>query len=308
MTPPTPEGIPGDIEYLRLPRPAELFERRAKRLRELAPGHPMGELLEALADLAKAQRSALSWIDASPGAAELPAEVPLRATSWQRHRDWLACLSFLVGELRRGSWPGPAQAALGKLSGASPQELEALANDILAGAPAQADLAAALFVAAALQVYFTALAATLLPARVARSHSGCPVCGSPPVAGVVLGDDKLRYLTCSLCGSEWNLTRIQCWLCRKTGGISYLSLEGTDRGLRAEACASCGGYLKLFYRERSPKAEPLADDLASLALDFAAAEEGWARSGVNLFLIGGTGARVAPRRERPPDAADPKAF
>ena len=134
------------------------------------------------------------------------------------------------------------------------------------------------FTAAALQVYFTALAADLPGGLVERVPSGCPVCGSPPVAGVVMGDDKLRYLTCSLCSSEWNLTRLQCWRCRSTGGISYLAIAGED-GVKAEACASCGAYVKLFYREQMPAAEPLADDVASLTLDLLAAQEGWAAAG-----------------------------
>jgi FdhE protein len=107
------------------------------------------------------------------------------------------------------------------------------------------------------------------------------------VAGVVLGDDKLRYLCCSLCGSEWNLVRIQCWSCRGTGGIRYLGVAGDDAGTKAEACESCHAYLKLFYREKMPDADPLADDVASLTLDLLAAQDGWARSGVNLFLLGG---------------------
>jgi formate dehydrogenase maturation protein FdhE len=36
-----------------------------------------------------------------------------------------------------------------------------------------------------------------------------------------------------------------------------------------------------------PSVEPLADDVASLTLDLLAAQDGWSRSGVNLFLLGG---------------------
>jgi FdhE protein len=162
-----------------------------------------------------------------------------------------------------------------------------MADGVLAGTPATTDLAAAPFVGAALQVYFSSLASTLAAAQVARSEGGCPVCDSPPVAGLVLGDDKLRYLSCSLCGAEWNLTRIQCWSCRGTGGIRYLGVAGDQGAVKAEACGACGAYLKLFYRERMPDAEPLADDVASLTLDLLAAQEGWGRSGVNLFLLGG---------------------
>ena len=88
MTIAPPEGLPGEIEYLRLPRPAALFERRARRLRELAPGNPLQEFLEALADLADAQRAALPRIGPAAAPRELAAEVPLRAQpSWAARRS-----------------------------------------------------------------------------------------------------------------------------------------------------------------------------------------------------------------------------
>ncbi len=37
--------------------------------------------------------------------------------------------------------------------------------------------------------------------------------------------------------------------------------------LRAECCPGCNSYLKQNYLENDAAAEPLADDLASLALD-----------------------------------------
>lgn len=285
-----PPGVPGDIVYLRLPRPAELFERRGRRFRELAPGNPMGEFLEALADVTDAQAAAFARLPsppAAPPADAVPTSVPLRATTWTRDPSWREALSSLVGALRTRSWPAPAALALRRLSQAWPEELEAMADGVLSGTPASTDLAAAPFVAAALQVYFTALAATLPADAIEGSEGGCPVCDSAPVAGVVLGDDRLRYLACSLCGSEWNLTRIQCWSCRSTGGVRYLGVAGDTGGIKAEACSACGAYIKLFYLDRMPSAEPQADDVASLTLDLLSAQDGWGRSGVNLFLLGG---------------------
>ncbi len=283
-----PPGVPGEVVYLRLPRPAELFARRARRFRELSPGNPMGEFLEALADVADAQAAAMARLPA--GGEDAPsgtAVAPLCATSHARSPAWRDALAAIVEALKRRPWPAPAVQALRRLAGAWPEELEAMADGVLAGMPAATDLAAAPFVGAALQVYFTTLASRLSPDRVERSEGGCPVCDSAPVAGVVLGDDKLRYLSCSLCGSEWNLVRIQCWNCRNTGGIRYLGVAGDDGAVKAEACSTCGAYLKIFYREKLPLAEPMADDVASLTLDLLAAQEGLGRSGVNLFLLGG---------------------
>jgi FdhE protein len=138
-------------------------------------------------------------------------------------------------------------------------------------------------VGAALQAYFAALAAGLDAPQVEPADTGCPVCGSPPVAGVVRGDDRLRYLSCALCGSEWHLPRVHCAACRGNAGIVHFSVEG-DEGAKAEACDLCGGDVKLFDLEKRPGAEPLADDAATLALDLLMAEEGYGRAGVNLLL------------------------
>ncbi len=54
---------------------------------------------------------------------------------------------------------------------------------------------------------------------------------------------------------------------------------------KAEACDRCHTYLKLFYLEQNPRAEPFADDVATLSLDLLMSEAGYARSGVNLFLL-----------------------
>ncbi len=247
----------------------------------------MGEFLDALGDVAEAQADALGSVPPALPVTLPPEGPPLRSMSHVRDPAWREALASIVASLRSRPWPGPAAAALRRLAGAWPEELEAMADGVLAGTPAATDLAAAPFVGAALQVYFSSLASVLPVEAVPRSEGGCPVCDSPPVAGLVLGDDKLRYLCCSLCSAEWNLTRIQCWNCRGTGGIQYLGLAGDEQGVKAEACGTCGAYLKLFYRERMPDAEPLADDVASLTLDLLAAQEGWGRSGVNLFLLGG---------------------
>jgi len=280
-------GLPGEVVYLKLPRPAELFERRARRFRELAPGNPMGDFLEALADVAIAQARAVARVPPHPPGRELATSVPLRALAWARDPAWRGVLTSLVEDLGGRQWPGGAGGALARLAGSRPEELESMADGVLSGTVAIPDLAAAPFIGASLQVYFGVLASRLPSDRVERSEHGCPVCGSAPVAGVVLGDDRLRYLHCSLCGSEWNLPRIQCWNCRSTGGIRFLAVAGDPGGLKAEACSACGAYLKLFYREKMPSVEPLADDVASLTLDLLAAQDGWARSGVNLFLLGG---------------------
>jgi len=122
---------------------------------------------------------------------------------------------------------------------------------------------------------------------VARRPSGCPRCGGPPVAGLLLGDDRLRYLVCALCATEWHHTRAQCVLCHGSGALDYRSVEGDPGPARAEACRACRAWLKLLDVERAPRLEPVADDVATLRLDLLMAEEGLPRLGWNLYLVPG---------------------
>jgi FdhE protein len=292
--PPSGAGELSEIPHLRLPDARLLFHRRAERFAALAAGHTLQEYLELLAMLATAQRAAIETLQpALPSA--LTRERPLDAATFRRGPEWLAALTVILDELSATEVPEESRTALDLLATLPPPELEALADRVLANAVAGADLAAAAFVAAALQVYFTGLAAQLAPAAAPRVRDGCPVCGSLPVSGIVLGDDKLRYLVCSVCAAQWHHTRVQCTACHEGKGLTYFELTGERAAaarippgyVKAEACPACKAYTKLFYVEKAPALEPFADDVATLALDLLMAEEGWARHGVNLFLIPG---------------------
>jgi FdhE protein len=111
----------------------------------------------------------------------------------------------------------------------------------------------------------------------------CPVCGAPPVAGVIDGTTRLRHVACSLCGAEWNVRRVTCVACDADARLAYFHVEGED-GAQAEACEECGGYLKLFDLERRPGVEPMADDAATLALDLLMADAGFWRLGASPLL------------------------
>ncbi len=282
-------GTPGEAPYLRLPRAAVVFERRAARLEALAQGHAAADWLATLARLCQAQRIAAHAVPASLAGRDLPPSLPLRASEWRRGAEWRAALAVILDQMRAAPLPAPARRAAGRLEGADPDELEALADALLGGSGAPPDAAMTPFLAAGLQVYWTSLAEQLAPDLVERSSPGCPVCGSPPVAGVVHGDDKVRYLCCSLCATEWHLLRVQCASCRSTAAVSYFAIEGDAGGVKAEACDACGTYLKIFYRERSPSADAFADDAATLALDLLMAEQGYSRGGVNAFVAISTG-------------------
>jgi FdhE protein len=282
-------SLPDDIVPVRLPDPARLFAARAARCRALAPGHAVAGYLELLGAIADAQDAACGEMPLSPIGHSLLWPVPLAADTCPRTEGWRRALDRIVGGVSSVPVPAETTAALARLRGMSVVEREQIAAAVLElpGA-ADADPAVSVFVAAALQVHWSTLAA-LVPRGTASPDLGgrCPVCGSAPVAGTILGDRPLRYLTCSLCATAWHLTRLVCSHCGSTADLSYFAIDGAAPAVKAEACGRCDRYLKLFYLERIPGADAVADDVATLALDLRMADEGFSRVGVNLFVSAG---------------------
>lgn len=291
------ESAAGDIPELRLPAP-RLFADRARRLRQLADGHSLADYLRFTAHLAEHQQALLDRLEGIP----LPkddflarcreyAMPPLAPAGWARHPVWLTTALDLAEALLPHA-PEAARAALARIGKGPDSWLEAQAQALLEGRFHQADLACAPVIGAALQAYWTHLAGHLLSADVARpEHPNlCPVCGSHPVASVVRiggAENGLRYLHCALCGSEWHVVRSKCSNCDNTRDMGYYSVEGSPGVVRAETCPECRTYLKVVHQDKDPQADPLADDLASLALDLLVGEQGYAKSGMNFFMIHG---------------------
>lgn len=289
------EAPTGEIRFLFLPG-RDLFARRAERFRVLSPGHPVGEYLDFLALLADAQQEAL---DRFP---PLPPPTPeeqslcrqhgmplLAARSWPRNPAWREGLALILHRMVEAPLPEAARQAATGLISAGESRLEEIAGRILAGAPATISPQELPFVAAALQAYWVHLATALGEGAFARLEEGgvCPVCGSSPAVGIVHANGSeqgLRYLSCSLCASQWHMVRLKCSVCEATEGLGYYSLEGTDGAVKAESCPDCNTYLKLLYLAKDGRMEATADDLATLALDMLMDEAGKARGGPNLFL------------------------
>jgi FdhE protein len=266
------------------PVPAAIFEKRSTRLQFLAPGHMLGEYLEAMARLAKAQQAALR-IYASRDT-ERPMQPPLLSACHAGVEGILReTLDVIISEMQPAPLPEESRAALSRLISAAPGDLMSTAKAILERNYDSIDFAASPFLASALQVYWTDLASRVKPEAKERVSYTCPVCGSPPVAGVILSDRKLRYLCCSLCATHWYVPRLTCTNCGSTAGLSYFVVEGDRDGIKAEACSQCRTYLKLFYLESNPDADSFADDLATLALDVLMSDKSYCRIGVNLFLL-----------------------
>jgi len=80
------------------------------------------------------------------------------------------------------------------------------------------------------------------------------------------------------------MVRVTCSQCQATNGITYHSIEGVSDAIRAEPAYSCRCYRKIFYQEKDMGVEPVADDLASLALDLLMSEAGYHRGNGNPLL------------------------
>lgn len=274
--------VPGEIQEARLPVPERVFGARAARLEALAAGHPAAPFLALLARLARGQEAAVREVrcGARPGAAP-----GTHGSRLETGPEWRAMLRVVLGAVRGLELPAPAQEAIARLHAAPEAELESLAAGVLAAHPV--DLATAPFVGAALQAQFSALAAGLDAAALPLAQAVCPACGFAPVAATVGGVDRLRYVTCGLCATEWHVPRVQCAVCRSTERISYYEIADAPPGVKAEACGSCHAYLKVFDLQHVTGAEPLADDAATLVLDVLLGEQGWRRAGRNLLAPAG---------------------
>ncbi len=289
----------GEIRFLFLPK-HDLFSRRAERLRLLSKGHALGDYLAFAAMIADAQQEALNrfTVTSLPGPAEqarcCDQGMPLLdARSWQRDTAWRKALAMILQQMSDAALPAAARDAVTSLMQEGEAALEETADRILAGEFADVSPQELPFIAAALQVYWAQMASSLQEHVFSRLERGglCPVCGSHPSVGIVKSDGAeqgLRYLSCSLCASEWHLVRLKCSSCETTRGIDYHILEGSNGAVKAESCGECNTYLKLLYLGKDPHREATADDLATLSLDLLMNNEGKARRGPNLYFHPGT--------------------
>jgi FdhE protein len=299
---------PGQIEALaheafprvRLPARSGPFAARALRLRQLAApgtiGHAIGDYLRLMAALAEAQAATLATLDPSlPTLAELERarthRMPsIEARGWPREPAWRTLAAQLSDQVAAtADIPESARHELSEVSALPPEWLEAQADAILADRRGEIELAAAPFVMAALQTWWVALASRLTEEVVpALEVPGvCPTCGTLPVASIVRADRRsqgYRYLHCALCATEWHLVRVRCSHCQSTEGIAQHSIETGPEAIRAESCERCHTYRKILYQEKDVSVEPVADDLASLALDLLMGEAGYHRGSTNPLL------------------------
>ncbi|RDI98248.1 formate dehydrogenase accessory protein FdhE [Dyella solisilvae] len=292
-------------EPIVLADPATRFAATAKRLAKLADGHPMEAWLRFMAALAEAQHAVATTL--APASSLNTASVaqavnarlpPLAADGHERDPSWREGLASLLDHIERSELPPAARDAIEQLRRSDAAALDKLADQFLRGGLSAADAAAAVYVAAALQVYFTCSAARLKAddLRLLEERSLCPCCGSPSVDGLITATGVTpgtRFLFCSLCSTAWNHVRAVCITCGGTRRLSLHGIEGDIGVIKAETCGDCHTYAKLIYQVQDTQVDPYADDLASLGLDILVTEAGYARHAPNPLLLVGDDEAVA---------------
>lgn len=280
-----------------LPRPAELFLKRAERFAQIAPGHELQPYLEFLGLLSRVQHDVQNDLPLPT----LPSEHRLATARTngmpplsygQVELDEVADLTFsaLLDRLRPLDLTDAARAAVRALSAASVETRRlAMQAILLDEVPADA-IAEHVLAAAATQVQLARLAARLDVASLARvADAACPACGGPPVTSMVVGWEGAhgtRFCTCSVCATHWHVPRIRCLPCGAEKGITYQSIEGGDDTIMGEACDACRSYVKMLHHFKNTALDPVADDVGSLGLDLTLARDGFQRTSANPFLIG----------------------
>jgi FdhE protein len=275
----------------------------------------MREYLLFVAAIAGAQQQAIEALPALdlPDGSQLQTNLdrfgaPLPAVGWSRSPRWQEALRGILERLSP-ELQSAARDPVRRLAAESDAFYESQADRLLGGITVGLDLAAAPLIAAALQVYWVRLVSETAERFGAsifqRPAPGplCPCCGVRPTASVVRiggAEGGYRYLHCALCSAQWHLVRVKCSHCLGTKGIHYQALDPVDAAgskpalerapivaVRAECCDECGHYLKILSMEKDPDIDPVADDLATVALDLLVSEAGKTSAGTNLMLLYG---------------------
>ena len=239
------------------PPPADLWERRLRRIDVLSPLHPeAADLLRFFRVLTEFQRGLACRREEHT--APLPGD-----------------LDLLLALVEREGPPGLA-ARVPEIRGMSMSDKAAL----LGGAGSGTDAVGAFF-ARSVAAPFAAIR-TAGPPRPGR----CPCCGEAPAVAVLRDDREAeairRSLVCSLCATEWEHLRVSCPACGEEDPAKLPRFTATALPwIRVDACDTCGAYLKAVDLSKEPEADPIVDELAAAALDVVARERGYVKIAPN---------------------------
>lgn len=281
-----------------LPDPSALLDRRAGRFAWLADhGGNLAPYLRFLADLTTVQaRLARAMPPVSPPSPDRIALArssrmpPIDRAALAHDPDLHATLDRFLAEVAAIAMPEPARLALSAVTAAGIADRHWLLGNVLSDTIPEDSAAPHLFVAAAVQIHLSRLAATLDAGQLVRIRTGtCPACGGRPATSSVLGAagvESTRYATCGGCATQWNEVRVHCLCCGSNAAISYRSAETDEATVKAEVCGDCRSWVKILYQNRNPSLDPVADDVASLGLDMLMKDTPFRRGGFDPFIAG----------------------
>ena len=187
---------------------------------------------------------------------------------------------------RRREFPAGVREICASVAGSGAATSSRLRPSALLGDDAGLDAAAAPFVMAALQVYWIAPG----PAALSRSNTFsrstipgiCPVCGTLPVASIVRVDRApglpLPALRAVRDRMAHGARHVQPVSGDQGHHATIRSRGGSEAAPAPSPATAAGTYRKILYQEKDPDVEPVADDLASLALDLLMSEAGYHRA------------------------------
>ena len=278
---------------------AAVFQKRAERFQALAPAHELGDFLVFLGHMAQAQHEALATLGHLTHPS-LDGLVPYQKHQVALPTQWQAVLQHLLTRLTPNA-PAATANIISALQQQDEATLNAWAKAALSDdeATSLSDKGVKLFILAALQVVWTHWALSsakddwqALDYQGHGPKDSCPCCGTQAVASVIKIDSKLvnlRYVHCPLCQSQWNLIRARCTYCESNKNVALHSIAEQKaapyKSVQAESCDDCHGYRKVFSMSKDHMVDPIADDVASLALDLLMNDTEYARGGENPFIL-----------------------
>ncbi|OCG47085.1 MULTISPECIES: formate dehydrogenase accessory protein FdhE [Gilliamella] len=278
------------IPLLFYPSPKTIYAHRAKRLKTLATNNPFSDYLNFCATIAEQQANLVKQNPINVDLSEYlnNENPPLSLSNRPLSTNWQEYLNELLSSITATT--EQITLVIEQLKKNSVQQLQDKALHLLNNEFAHVEGNEAIFIWAALSVYYSQLASQIKGKAIAESTDKswlCPVCNSIPVASIIqLGSNNgLRYLHCSLCESQWYVPRIKCTCCDNMKDIQYFSLDNELSATKTECCDACHSYLKIFDQDKDPHIEIIADDIASLILDIKTEEEGFTKSGINPFIF-----------------------
>ncbi|MGE4293150.1 MAG: formate dehydrogenase accessory protein FdhE [Desulfovibrio sp.] len=117
------------------------------------------------------------------------------------------------------------------------------------------------------------------------NQPACPICGELPLISVLRQKEGFRHVTCSFCRHEYRVRRLACPVCNEDDQkkLTFFTVK-EEPGYRVDVCKSCKHYVKTIdFRELDRTPLPEFDDLDSMALDFVAVDQGYARATLSAW-------------------------